>query len=121
MPIDVLALDHHGVQVADLDRALGWYAEQLGLAETVRYGTPGGFESVFLEGHGARLELFTTADDGPRPGTSRTHVAFRVDDVERAAAGLELLAGPMTNAEAGRRSVLLADPDGNVVELVERL
>ena len=125
-PPPVFALDHYGVQVADLERAVAWYSDHLGLHEVERLGQPNGFAAVFLEGHGARLELFTSADEGPAPGTNRTHLAFRVGDLDAAteqltARSVTVVQPRVTNEAVHRASVLFADPDGNVVELTQLL
>ena len=60
------------------------------------------------------------------PARAAPHVAFRVADLDAATdqltrRGVTLLEPRVTNAPLDRASVLLADPDGNVVELTEVL
>lgn len=89
-------LDHVGVAVADVDEALAFYREALGLEVT-------GVETVasqqvrarFVAAGGAALELLeATADTSPiarfvaRRGPGLHHVTLRVDDLAAALARL---------------------------------
>lgn len=88
---------HAGLPVADLERAVAWYRDVLGLQHTTTATVPEGVEIAFVvDASGSGVELFALdapaapAWDGPiaalRQGTA--HVAF------------------------------VADPDGNLVELM---
>ena len=89
-------LDHVGIAVADVDEALAFYREALGLEVT-------GVETVasqqvrarFVAAGGAALELLeATADTSPiarfvaRRGPGLHHVTLRVDDLAAALARL---------------------------------
>lgn len=89
-------LDHVGIAVADVDEALAFYREALGLEVT-------GVETVasqqvrarFVASGGAALELLeATADTSPiarfvaRRGPGLHHVTLRVDDLAAALARL---------------------------------
>lgn len=90
-------LDHVGIAVADVDEALAFYREALGLEVT-------GVETVasqqvrarFVAAGGAALELLeATADTSPiarfvaRRGPGLHHVTLRVDDLAAALARLK--------------------------------
>lgn len=90
-------LDHIGIAVADVDEALAFYREALGLEVT-------GVETVasqqvrarFVAAGGAALELLeATADTSPiarfvaRRGPGLHHVTLRVDDLAAALARLK--------------------------------
>lgn len=116
-------LEHVALWTDDLERLREWYERWLGGRASARYDNPAtGFASYFVEFDGsARLELMQRA--GEVPGL-RAHVAFalgsrqRVDELtERLqVAGVPVLGGPRTTGDGYYESVV-ADPDGNLVEL----
>jgi len=84
---------HAGLPVADLERAVAWYRDVLGLQHTTTATVPEGVEIAFVvDASGAGVELFALdapaapAWDGPiaalRQGTA--HVAFVVVDLDAA-------------------------------------
>jgi len=95
-------LDHVGIAVSDLDAALAFYCEALGLeietseevqSQRVRahFIAPGGHGEVRPKGPEVKLELLeATASDSPiakfieKRGPGLHHIALRVDDVARA-------------------------------------
>ncbi|WP_424001589.1 VOC family protein [Haloarcula salina] len=130
---------HHGLIVSDLDRAIEFYRDVLGLDVLTRFtvgdeafGTAVGIdgasaEIVHLDAGGARLELATYEPEGEaidpalnQPGS--THFGLAVDDLDAVAASLpddvETISGPQTT-ESGTTIMFLADPEGNLVELLE--
>jgi catechol 2,3-dioxygenase-like lactoylglutathione lyase family enzyme len=123
---------HAGLPVADLERAVAWYRDVLGLQHTTTATVPEGVEIAFVvDASGSGVELFALdapaapAWDGPiaalRQGTA--HVAFVVVDLDAAfaraleAGGREVWA-PRPSPEPGQRIAFVADPDGNLVELM---
>ena len=126
------ALHHAGLPVRDLERAIRWYADVLGLEHTVTAQVPEGVEIAFVvdEG-GAGVELFALeasaaeAWDGPISALRRGHghVAFTVDDLDAAFAfavdaGGRAVWAPRPSPKPGQRIAFVADPDGNLVELM---
>ncbi|NTW04088.1 MAG: VOC family protein [Oscillochloris sp.] len=86
---------------------------------------------IFLKAGGAYLELFQARADAPVPLADGDgplypgwrHLAFKVDDVDAQLAAMgddvRITLGPL-NFDAfipGWRSVWVADPDGNIVEI----
>jgi catechol 2,3-dioxygenase-like lactoylglutathione lyase family enzyme len=144
------AIDHIGLIVADLDRAVEFWCGRLGLRLLNRVTETGqdiasliGEDSVEIEiadldtGDGRIIELIRyirPAGRPIRPGISisgSSHIALRVDDLD---AALERIHGSQAQ-QISRHPVLLhdpggpwdgvaccyiADPDGNIVELVQR-
>lgn len=101
--------------VADMDRALKFYTEALGLELVRRYGD----EWAELACEPVRLALH--GGDDREPGGT---VAFEVEDLDEARFALELR-GVVFEPHAGEvegvaRFVSFADPDGNRLQLIER-
>jgi catechol 2,3-dioxygenase-like lactoylglutathione lyase family enzyme len=125
-------LHHAGLPVTDLERAIAWYREVLGLEHTTTARVPEGVEIAFVvDASGTGVELFALdvpqAEEweGPIPALRRRtgHVAFGVDDLEDAfaravAAGGRAVWEPRPSPEPGQRIAFVADPDGNLVELI---
>lgn len=140
-------LDHLGVVVSDLDRALGFWHNLIGLPVTGRgeaswphlsdlNGLPGvvlGWCTLSLGS--AVLELTSYVGGplaGPRAGEDepgRAHVGIVVDNLDELAgqlrgAGVTLRSdGPVrlaAGAYQGWRALYAVDPDGTSVELFER-
>ncbi|MDQ3767173.1 MAG: isochorismatase family protein [Actinomycetota bacterium] len=109
-----LALGHILLQVTDLDAAEHFYLGLLGLTvkkrEKFRDGRP-----LLVTNEGLGL-----TDGGPNGRGPVEHIAFRARDVpamaDRArASGVTIIRGPERSSYG--RSLYLADPDGNQVEL----
>jgi len=144
------AIDHVGLIVADLDRAVEFWCGRLGLRLLNRVTETGqdiasliGEDSVEVEiadlraGDGRIIELIRYVRPAGQPIQARSsvpgrsHIALRVDDLDTA---LERIQGSQAR-QISRHPVLLhdpggpwdgvaccyiADPDGNIVELVQR-
>jgi lactoylglutathione lyase len=130
--------DHVGISVASLADAEAWYRKAFGLHRefATRIGAVD-LEIVMLrsEDSGYRVELLHRPGSGPglraaNPAEAALtegfgHLAFGVadlDQVHRRLLGLgarEVMA-PQPSPEPGVRMSFLADPEGNLVELVER-
>lgn len=131
---------HVGITVADLDRALSFYHDTLGLPVLDRFEVSGpafstavGVEDAtgrfaHLDGGGTRIELVEYDPEGDtRPDANlnqpgATHLGLSVDDVDTVVddfpAHVETVSDPQTTA-SGTRIVFLRDPEGNLVELLE--
>jgi glyoxylase I family protein len=125
--------EHVGMTVGNLDRCLGFYCGLLGLTLLRRRATPAGGEVAFLYAGGGQLEIVCppggAARARPVPATEAglRHLTFCVDDVAAdfarlEAAGVEVVERPRPAhlRDVFVRVAFVADPDGNVVELVER-
>jgi catechol 2,3-dioxygenase-like lactoylglutathione lyase family enzyme len=131
---------HFAVTVSDLDRAVAFYRDTLGLDVLSEFSVGGeafatgvgidgaSAEFVHLDGGDARLELVeydpegdpATETDLNQPGA--THLGLEVDDLDAVydslPDGVETIAEPQTT-ESGTRICFLRDPDGTLVELLE--
>lgn len=140
----VAGIHHVGITVRDIERSLGFYRDLLGLAVVGVSGTEdvghvvgvSGARARFADldaGSGQLLELveYRTGTDGaPRPANAvgSSHLSLRVRDLEAvltalAAAGTAPLGETATLSGGvweGCTVVYLRDPDGMIVELIER-
>src|SRR6478672_3177391 len=117
---------HIAIYTRDLARLQAFYTQVLGFPVVRRWEAAG---IVFVDTGGLWIELTRqdAPDDGTRPraldqGVGINHFALQVDDVERACQqladqGVRVLAAPANYENV--RVAFLADPDGNVLELIE--
>jgi catechol 2,3-dioxygenase-like lactoylglutathione lyase family enzyme len=110
-------LDYVYYWVADMDRALGFYRDVLGLRPA---GPPNpGWTEFDLDGRRFALHGAVEGEHvPPRGGT----VAFRVERLDEARALLERHGVPIVHeGQAGSMARFLSvlDPDGNAVDLIE--
>ena len=90
-------LDHIGIAVSDLDAALTFYRDALGLeVDSPEEVTSQGVRAHFIPAGEAALELLeATADDSPiakyvsKRGPGLHHITLRVDDIRAALAQLK--------------------------------
>jgi len=130
-------LDHAGVSVADLDRSHCFYRDVLGFGILEDAFTLAGHElrgRVLRNEFGARLELFERRNSQPgRPGhpiestlvQGWFQAALSVQDVQRAfehvvSVGAQPVLTPRMAPDGITRIAFIADPDGNLIELVQR-
>jgi len=131
-----LAFDHTGLSVADLDAAGRFYAEAFAFAPEFPFELPHGIRGLMLRhASGCRLELFERP--GSAPGLQAAtpldalatrgygHVALSCGDIGVVFAlavgcGARPVLEPGPSPEPGVRFAFLADPEGNLIELVER-
>jgi lactoylglutathione lyase len=129
MAIDIAAVDHIGVRVRDLDRAMKFYSL---LGFELHYKATNDAVAVVKNPNGVELNLVfnATNDRGGRnvlmdvgekyPGY--THVALRVKSIKAVietlrANDIRITQGPVSFGRDGHVSVFVRDPDLNVVEL----
>jgi len=127
--IDVPAVDHIGVRVRDLDRAMKFYGM---LGFELEHKAANDAVAVVKNAHGVELNLVfnANADSGGKnvlmdvgekyPGY--THVALRVSSIKATIEalrehGVRITQGPVSFGRDGHVSVFVRDPDLNVVEL----
>ncbi len=131
-----VALDHAGLSVADLAASAAFYGAAFGFAVELEFDLPDGIRGAMLRlESGGRLELFERPGSVPGPRADGPlmalathgygHVAVSAPDIgalfDRAvAAGARERLAPRPSPEPGVRFAFLADPEGNLVELVER-
>jgi lactoylglutathione lyase len=127
--IEISNVDHYGVRVRDLDRAMRFY-ELLGFTLHAKAGNDA--VAIVRNSHGVELNLVynANADAGGKnilmdvaekyPGY--THVALRVSSIKATIVALRehnirITQGPVSFSRDGHVSVFVRDPDLNVVEL----
>ena len=127
--IDIERVDHIGVRVRDLDRALAFY-RVLGF-ELLRRAE-GDDVAIVRNGRGVELNLVFNANAGepaanvlmdvPEKFPGYTHIALRVGSIPATLAvlkanGIAITQGPVSFGDKGQVSVFVRDPDRNVIEL----
>lgn len=126
-----MAIHHMGLVCRDLAATERFYTDHFGFRRARVVPLDGDDRIVFLRSGDFYLELFratqeatTAAPSGPGPEyPGWRHLAFKVDDVDATVAAMgsdaRITAGPM-DFDAfipGWRTVWVADPDGNIVEI----
>ncbi len=123
---------HTMVRIADVERALHFYRDLLGLEEVRRVDhEPGRFTLIFLRAPGDRelseakrqpeLELTYNWDpeEYPEPGRSFGHMAFRVDDIYAACARLRDGGVTINRPPRDGRMAFIRSPEGISIELLQ--
>ncbi len=142
----VLAARHVGIVVSDMEAALGFYRDLLGLTLVRHLDEHGGYIDHLVGVKGARLDTYKLSAPGdsfviellqvvshPRgpiettfPDVGASHVAFQVDDLdglfERLRAnGVEFLSAVQSSPYDPVKTVFCRDPSGTLVQFVEFL
>jgi lactoylglutathione lyase len=115
------------LRVRDLDAALAFFVNHLGLVETRRREHDAGrFTLVFLrapgDDDGPELELTYNWDEPEAYGTGRFfgHLAYEVDDIYATCARLMEAGVTMHRPPRDGRMAFVKSPDGHSVELLQR-
>lgn len=122
-----MELLHTCLNVADGERAVAFYTEQLGFEETWSFTTADGRTTnrYVAADNGVELQLSDTDGESPsEAGTLWDHVAVAVEDVDEAFDRIDhhgVVKEPGDQPEAGARTAFVRDPDGHVVELIQPL
>ena len=127
--ITIERVDHIGVRVRDLDRALAFYKI---LGFNLLRQAEGDDVAIIRNPQGVELNLVFNANAGD-PGANilmdvtdklpgYTHIALRVTSIPATIAALKtnnivITQGPVTFGDSGQISVFIRDPDRNVIEL----
>jgi len=134
-------LHHVGITVSDLDTAVAFYRDVLDLDVLDRFTVSGeGFSTgvgvpdatgqfAYLDGDGTRVELVEYDPTGEDHGEESVndlgaaHLGLAVADVAAVYEGLpddvETISEPQTTS-SGAVILFVRDPDGNLVELIEK-
>jgi catechol 2,3-dioxygenase-like lactoylglutathione lyase family enzyme len=129
-------LDHVGLTVGDLEAMVSWYSEAFELTTEFEFALDQfAFRGVMLRGAGFRVELLARRGSGAGLQAANPveaaltrgfgHIAFDVPDVDAAYERLLSLGAtdrlsPRPSPEPGIRMAYVADPEGNLVELLDR-
>ncbi len=127
--IKIERVDHIGIRVQNLDRALAFYGV-LGFA--LLYRAQGDDVAIIRNENGVELNLIFNANAGepginllmdvPEKYPGYTHMALRVASIPATIATLKandiaITQGPVSFGQDGQVSVFIRDPDRNVIEL----
>jgi catechol 2,3-dioxygenase-like lactoylglutathione lyase family enzyme len=145
-PFRIIAADHTGITVSNLERALDFWQNVLGLELSHRTHQTGELASeitgvagaeislAVLKGYGHKIELLEYLSPVDRKhvdlrpcDVGAVHVALTVDNLDAvlsaiAAAGWKAAGKAQTlksGPNAGRRVVYVRDPDGTTIEFME--
>ena len=148
MPFRIIAADHTGITVSNLERSLAFWRDVLGfelshrahqkgeMAEQITGVAAAELKLAVVKAPGGHkielLEYLAPADrkndvDRRPCDVGHAHVALTVDDLESilqtiAASGWEAAGKPQTlsaGPNAGKRVIYVRDPDGTTIELME--
>jgi catechol 2,3-dioxygenase-like lactoylglutathione lyase family enzyme len=119
--VRVKGLDHVVLRVADMDRAIAFYEEVLGLHVERRLAEIG---LVQLRAGAAMIDLMPRTEDED-DGRNMDHFAVRIEQMDVPALSAHLKRNGIDPGEVRRRygaegygsSIYITDPDGNTVEL----
>jgi lactoylglutathione lyase len=134
----VVKFSHVGQSVRDLDATRAFYIEVLGFEEVMdldvsgsqsakllRLPDPVGLHAVYLKRDDFVLELLAFNDPEPLARRDRplaepglTHISFGVEDLDDACAAVLAHGGQVFEESRLDTAVFVADPDGQVVELL---
>jgi len=112
--VEILGLHHVSINVDDIDAALAFYAERLGLQR--RIDRPDfGFGGAWLDAGGQQIHLI----EGSVPDDRGQHLALAVADLATAVRELRHAGVDVTDPSpvGTGRQAFLHDPSGNLVEL----
>jgi lactoylglutathione lyase len=127
--IAIERVDHIGIRVRTLDRALNFYRV---LGFNLLRRAEGDDVAIIRNENGVELNLVFNANagdpsanvlmDAPDKYPGYTHIALRVASIPSAIAALKandiaITQGPVSFGDSGQVSVFIRDPDHNVVEL----
>ena len=128
----LLGFEHVGMTSGDMQKTIDFYCGLLGLTLALRKNSPRG-ELAFLDTGSGMLEVsapladISRSRDVPPHEAGMRHLTFAFTDIDAMiakleAAGIEVLEPPRPAifTEMLRRVAFVRDPDGIVVELVER-
>ena len=146
MPFRILAADHTGITVSDLERSLAFWQDVLGfelshrahqkgdLAEHITGVAGAEILIAVVKAPGHKIELLEYRAPADRKklearpcDVGAVHVALTVDNLEAvlekiAASGWNAAGEPQTltmGPNAGKRVIYVRDPDGTTIELMQ--
>lgn len=121
----ISGIDHPAVAANNVDELADWYCAVLGYEKEFRHEKP---VWILRAPDGTFLEIMPK-DDTSRPERTTwtpgwSHLAMRVDDIEQTILQFNdknvKWLGELTSAIGGGKVRSFADPDGNMLQLVER-
>ena len=120
-----IGIDHPAIAVNDVEKIAKWYCDVLGYEVCAKTDKP---IYIIKAPDGSFIEIMPE-DGSPRPQRNTctpgwSHVALRVSDMDKAMAELDkhnvVWYGPEFEAIGGGRIRNFNDPEGNMVQIVQR-
>jgi lactoylglutathione lyase len=127
--IDIERVDHIGIRVRSLDRALAFYGV---FGFELLHRSENDDVAIVRNAHGVELNLVFNANAGDPASNilmdvgekypGYTHIALRVFSITQTISALKahdiaITQGPVSFGEPGHVSVFIRDPDRNTIEL----
>ncbi len=130
--MSVVSFHHVAISCRDLNATEQFYSKHFGF-KRARAIPLGETQIVFIKSGDVYLELFEAEGEAPDPAPTNDghhypgwrHIAFMVDDVDAKLAEMgaeaQITLGPLDFDDfiPGWRTVWVADPDGNIVEITQ--
>jgi len=124
---------HVSIRASDLDRSIRFYEKHFGMKLASRRPIPqNNAEIAFLEGEGTGFRLELTwykgqrrFDQAPYDDRLFDHLAFTVTAIDYLVAGMKregvtVTDEPFDLGAGGSRIAFIEDPDGTLIELIEK-
>ena len=120
-----LGIDHPALAVKDVEKMTQWYCDVLGYEVIARNDKP---VYIIKAPDGSFIEMMPE-DESPRPQRNvctpgLSHLAFRVGDMDEAIVELDkcnvVWLGAEFEAVGGGRIRNFSDPEGNMLQIVQR-
>ncbi len=123
--VEIRSINHVSLLVADTRRSLDFYHGVLGLI--VDHARPDlDFPGAWLQVGAGQIHLLELPESGASPGPRQyadrdRHLAMNVTSLEDVEAVLAAAGIAWTRSRSGRKALFCRDPDGNALELIERV
>jgi glyoxylase I family protein len=124
MSTNIFSLNHASLIVANLDVSMVFYCDVLGLQQIDRpdLGFPGAwFQLGDQQIHLLELENPDPIKGRPEHGGRDRHVALNALSLSSVQDTLNKAGIVYTMSKSGRRALFCRDPDGNAIEIIERI
>ena len=124
MSTNIFSLNHASLIVANLDVSMVFYCDVLGLQQIDRpdLGFPGAwFQLGDQQIHLLELENPDPITGRPEHGGRDRHVALNALSLTSIQDTLNKAGIVYTMSKSGRRALFCRDPDGNAIEIIERI
>ena len=124
-PLKITGIDHPGLAADDVEQLANWYCEVFGYEKWFKHPKP---VWMLKAPDGTLLEVMPK-DNTHRPTRTTwtpgwSHIALRVENIDEAIAFLDTKGvtwgGEVINAIGGGKVRNLIDPDGNMLQILER-
>jgi len=124
MSTNIFSLNHASLIVANLDVSMVFYCDVLGLQQIDRpdLGFPGAwFQLGDQQIHLLELKNPDPITGRPEHGGRDRHVALNALSLSPVQDTLNKAGIVYTMSKSGRRALFCRDPDGNAIEIIERI